>query len=202
MQNGKIKTGYHNDMQYLRTLGSYFLAIIVIFIISLAAGYCYPFYFPEEATASFEDIGGMFEWITALHPVLLMLAIFANNALKSFAALLLGLGFGIIPVLFVASNGFIVGLVVNLSSKTEGLLFTVAAITPHGIIEIPMILLSAAIGLRLGCLMFSVIKGKTADIKYEVKKSVTFYLHWIMPLLFLSALIECFITPLVILVVL
>ncbi len=202
MEKGKIKTGYHSDMQYVRTLRNYFLTIIVIFIISLAAGYCYPLYFPAEATASLEDISRMFEWITTLHPVLIMLAIFANNVLKSFAALLLGLGFGIIPVLFVASNGFIVGLVVNLSSKTEGLLFIAAAIVPHGIIEIPMILLSAAIGLRLGYLMFSVIKGETIDIKYEVRKSVMFYLRWIMPLLFLSALIECFITPLVILVVL
>ena len=202
MEKGKIKTGYHNDMQYVRTLRNYFLTIIVIFIISLAAGYCYPLYFPAEATASFEDMSKMFEWITTIHPMLIMLAIFANNALKSFAALLLGLGFGIIPVLFVASNGFIVGLVVNLLNKTEGLLFIAAAIVPHGIIEIPMILLSAAIGLRLGHLMFSAIKGETIDIKYEVKKSVMFYLHWIMPILFISALIECFITPSVILVVL
>ncbi len=188
-------------MGFLRSLYGYFILVSLLFILSIMAGYFYASHFAGDAVSFLEEAIEIFEWITTLDPISVMFIIFLNNAVKSFLALIFGLGFGLIPLLFVASNGFIIGILINVSLAARGLLFIGAAILPHGLIEVPMVLLSAAIGLRLGREVISSLKGDKVDISYEFKKSVRFYLRWIMPLLLLAAAIESFITPVIILVV-
>jgi len=188
-------------MDFSRSLYGYFILVSLLFILSIMAGYLYASHFVGDAVSFLEDATQIFEWITTLDPISIMFIVFANNAVKSLLALIFGLGFGLIPLLFVASNGFIIGILINVSAAARGLLFIGAAILPHGIIEVPMILLSAAIGLRLGHEVVSLLKGDKVDIAYEFKRSVRFYLRWIMPLLLLAAAIESFITPAIILVV-
>ncbi len=73
-----------------------------------------------------------------------------------------------------------------------------AAILPHGVIELPMVLLSAALGTRIGvaALLRMIGKISTEEILSEMKRSVSFYFRWILPLLFVAAVIETFVTPL------
>ena len=188
-------------MGFLRSLYGYFIFVSILFILSIMTGYIYASHCAVDAVSFLEEATEIFEWITTLDPISIMLIVFLNNAIKSFLALVFGLGFGLIPLLFVASNGFIIGILINISAATRGLLFIGAAILPHGIIEVPMVLLSAAIGLRLGHRVISSIRGGKVDITYEFKRSVKFYLWWIMPLLLLAAAIESFITPAIILVI-
>ena len=84
-------------------------------------------------------------------------------------------------------------------ARTSGPVYVAAAILPHGIIELPMILLSAALGTRLGMMTFSRIKKEVSneDILSELKRSISFYFRWILPLLFIAAVIETLITPIV-----
>ena len=70
------------------------------------------------------------------------------------------------------------------------------ALLPHGIIELPMVFLAAGIGLRLGHQVLTALTGKPTEIKREFKDGIRFYFRWIMPLLFVAAVIETFITPL------
>jgi stage II sporulation protein M len=173
-----------------------------IFIISVIAG----------LLASLKDLGlsenyldmlkQSFGWIKDLNPVGIMLVIFLNNALKSLLSIVLGVGFGIIPVIFVGGNGIILGLVANQVSREQGTLLVLAAILPHGILEIPMILISSGLGLRLGYLMYRSIMGEKTDMRFELMQSLRIYMRIIMPLLFVSAFVETFVTPLVVLQVL
>ena len=190
------------DLEYLNSSRKYILIMTGIFIISVIAG----------LLASLKDLGlsenylsilkESFGWIKDLHPIGIMLVIFLNNALKSLLAIVLGIVFGIIPVIFVGGNGLLLGVVANQISSEKGALFVLAAILPHGIIEIPMILISSGLGLRLGSLMYGSIMGKETDIRYELVQSLRIYMRIIMPLLFVSAAIETFVTPIVILQVL
>jgi len=190
------------DLEYLNSSRKYILIMTGIFIISVIAG----------LLASLKDLGlsenylsilkESFGWIKDLHPIGIMLVIFLNNALKSLLAIVLGIVFGIIPVIFVGGNGLLLGVVANQISSEKGALFVLAAILPHGIIEIPMILISSGLGLRLGSLMYGSIMGKETDIRYELAQSLRIYMRIIMPLLFVSAAIETFVTPMVILQVL
>jgi stage II sporulation protein M len=190
------------DLIYLESSRKYILIMTGIFIISVIAG----------LLASLKDLGlsenyldmlkQSFGWIKDLNPVGIMLVIFLNNALKSLLSIVLGVGFGIIPVIFVGGNGIILGLVANQVSREQGTLLVLAAILPHGILEIPMILISSGLGLRLGYLMYSSIMGKETDMRSELMQSLRIYMRIIMPLLFVSAVVETFVTPLVVLRVL
>jgi stage II sporulation protein M len=115
----------------------------------------------------------------------------------SLVSLVLGLALGILPIIFIAFNGYLVGVISNLVAQQRGVLFISLALLPHGIIELPMVFLSAGIGLRLGHQVFSALLGRPTEIKKEFKEGLIFYFRWIVPLLFVAAIVETFITPLI-----
>ncbi len=185
------------DLDYLYYLRKYILVITGVFILSLIVGVVASQENPGLSENYLEMLNNSYGWIKELNPFLIMLVIFFNNAIKSLFALILGIGFGIIPLLFVAGNGVVLSVLVDIVSRKQGILFVAAAILPHGIIEIPMVLISAGIGLRLGHVMYLSIRGLKTDIKQELKQGLIFYIRRIVPLLFVAAMIETFITPLI-----
>ncbi len=185
------------DIEYLYSLRMYILAILGIFILSLVLGMIVSLKNPGLSENYFENFGKSFSWIKTLNPIAIMFIIFFNNAIKSLLALVLGVGFGIIPILFVAGNGIILSMLADVVSRQHSALFVVAATLPHGIIEVPMVLISAGIGLRLGHVMYLSLRGVQTDIKLELKQGIRFYWRIIVPLLFLAAAVETFVTPLI-----
>ncbi|MEA1894405.1 MAG: stage II sporulation protein M [Euryarchaeota archaeon] len=196
--------------------------VTAIFLISVVSGYLYANLNPYESARVMQELSDDLGWITDLDPVLILFAIFLNNSVKSFIVILLGAlgivpiillnlnnvskGFFvrsffvlpmILPIMFIMLNGYILGIVMCESARAEGLLCVAAAILPHGIIELPMVLLSAALGTRIGAMVLLRISGKisTEEIISTIKWSISFYFRWILPLLFVAAVIETFITP-------
>ena len=184
-------------MAYLMPLRPYLLVIITLFLLATAAGYVSAYFNPDiidELMGQFEETYG---WLAEESPIMIMLFIFANNTLNSFIAMLLGTLFGIWPVIFILVNGYFIGVVVFSSVQEYGILVVLSALLPHGIIELPMIFISASIGLRLGVLAFQKIfniKEKEIKFKYELFSAIKFFVTVIVPLLFIAAIIETFIT--------
>ena len=184
-------------MAYLTPLRPYLLVIITLFLLATAAGYVSAYFNPDiidELMGQFEETYG---WIAEESPIMIMLFIFANNTLNSFIAMLLGVFFGIWPVIFILVNGYFIGVVVFSSVQEYGILVVLSALLPHGIVELPMIFISASIGLRLGVLAFQKIfnvKEKEIRFKYELFSAIKFFVTVILPLLFIAAIIETFIT--------
>ena len=185
------------DMDYLYSLRRYLIAITAIFLISLIMGLIVAVGNPGLSDNYLEILKRSFGWIKTLNPVTIVFVIFLNNAIKSLVAIILGVGLGIIPVLFVAGNGVILSILADTVSRQQGTLFVIAALLPHGIIEVPMILISAGIGLRLGDVVYSSLKGMKVDIKGELYAGLGFYIRKIVPLLFVAAMIETFVTPVI-----
>ncbi len=182
---------------YLRFIWPYVLFMTVVFFGALFAGYTSSANFPDMADTLMESFSSRFAPLMAMPPIFIMLGIFLNNAFVSLLFLVLGLVFGVLPVMFIAFNGYIVGVISHLVAQEKSLLFIFFALLPHGIVELPMVFLSAGIGLRLGHQVFSALIGRPTEIKKEFKEGIRFYFHWIVPLLFLAAVIEAFITPLI-----
>ena len=176
----------------------YVIAITLIFAASLIAGYGYAVLNPTESARFVEELSAEFGWLMDLSLPQIFLVIFLNNAIKALLAIIFGLLI-FVPVGFVAYNGWIIGIVVCEQVRTSGYMSVVAGILPHGIIELPMIIVSAALGTRLGVMAFLRIEGTISnkDLISKIKWSVRFYLRWILPLLFIAALIETFITPII-----
>ena len=185
------------DVEYLYSLKKYLNAVIGIFFISLILGMVAARLFPERSGYLFEMFKDMFGWITVLDPFERMIAIFKNNAINSFLALAAGIVFGIVPLFIIAVNGFFLGMVAVVFSKQTSVPFMLAAILPHGIIELPMVFLSAGIGLRLGHEVYLRFKGIRTPLKEEITVGVWFFIRFIFPLLFLAAFIESYVTPLI-----
>jgi uncharacterized membrane protein SpoIIM required for sporulation len=75
-----------------------------------------------------------------------------------------------------------------------------AYVLPHGIVELPTFILSAAIGLRIGAALLAQPAGFTAgqNLLWALAQFVKLWLLLILPLVALAAAIEGFITPLII----
>ncbi|WP_292388216.1 stage II sporulation protein M [Methanosarcina sp. UBA5] len=183
--------------EYLRFIWPYALLMAFLFSVFLIVGYNSAASFPSMAETLRESFSSRFESIMTMNPLIIMLTIFLNNAFLSLLFLVLGLALGILPVLFIAFNGYIVGVIVYLIAQERGLLFILLGLLPHGILELPMVFLAAGIGLRLGHQVFSALIGKPTQIKREFKEGLMFYFRWILPLLLVAAIIETFITPII-----
>ncbi len=185
------------NFEYIYSLRKYIFIITGLFIFSLMIGFLTSVKNPALSENYLETFKHSFGWIKALPPLAIMLLIFLNNAFKSLLALVLGVGLGVIPLFFVAGNGIIIGMLADVVSRQKGTLFVLASLLPHGIIEVPMILISSGIGLRLGYVMYLSIRGAKTDIKQELKQGIMFYIKVVMPLIFAAATIETFVTPLI-----
>ena len=172
------------------------ILVTAIFIVSAVSGYLYAASNPFESARVMQELSDDLGWITDLDPILILFVIFLNNAIKSFLVILLGV-LVIVPTMFIMFNGYILGIVMCESARIEGPLYIAAAILPHGIIELPMVFVSAALGTRIGMMVLLRISGKipTEEILSTLKWSISFYFRWILPLLFVAAVIETFITP-------
>jgi stage II sporulation protein M len=133
-----------------------------------------------------------------MSPLYILLMIFLNNAFVSLVSLVLGIALGVLPILFIASNGYFVGVISYIVGQQKGFLFILLALLPHGVIELPMVFLSASIGLRLGHQVFLYLIGRPTEVIKEFIRGLMFYFLLIVPLLFVAAIIETFITPVII----
>jgi len=198
--NRRIQLSFKGDLAYLKSIRFFIGITVLAFIFSAVAGY-YAASSDSELAASWMKELAMLRWIMELPPVLIMLAIFLKNLMACTMSVLLGLGFGLVPLLVLSSNGFMIGVVSYAIIHKQSVLYLLAGILPHGIIELPTILLGISIGFRLGYLLVLTILGEKADLGDETRTAVHFLVRWFVPLLLLAAAIETFITPIAISVV-
>lgn len=189
-----------DDLVYLGSIKIFIALSVFIFALTAVMGYAAAEVDPQFASRWTEELASL-RWIMEQPPIAIMIIIFLKNLLASAMAMLLGLGLGIIPLLVVSSNGFLLGIVGHSALEKAGPLFLAAGILPHGIIELPCVLVSIAIGFRLGYLLALTIAREETELSTETRIAIHFLGFWIAPLLLFAAAIETFITPIAITVV-
>ena len=187
-----------NDREYSKkSLWLYLPAAAVLFIISLVAGLRVS---PELASNVLEELKIALEPLAeSLDPLILLPIIFLNNAIKALGAIVLGIVLGLPPLFFVVANGFMIGVVIIALKSSLGYGVIAASMVPHGIIEIPILLLASALGLRIGYQSLRYLIRQKSSVKAQLRQGMKIYLKWILASLFVAALVEVFITPLFIL---
>jgi stage II sporulation protein M len=73
--------------------------------------------------------------------------------------------------------------------------YVLASFVPHGVIEIPLILLAAALGLTVGLESFKWLGRRESRVKLQLSNGLRVYVRWILPGLAVAAIIEVFVTP-------
>jgi stage II sporulation protein M len=127
--------------------------------------------------------------------VLLLLIVFINNAIKALLLVLLGILVGLPPLLFVAVNGFVLGGLGATLESVMGWGYVLASFVPHGVIEVPLILLAAALGLTVGLESLKWLGRRESRVKSQLSNGLRVYVRWILPGLAVAAIIEVFVTP-------
>jgi len=182
---------------YLRSIRGYIAVSVILFFAAAVSGFMAAEQNPAMAEEWMKELE-MLKWITDLPPLMILILIFAKNLLSCAMAVLLGVGAGIVPVLVAISNGILVGMVAYQVIQKEGVIYLLAGILPHGIVELPTVLVSIAIGLRLGHIFIMTMIEKDGDLGGEARDAIRFLMYRVAPLLFVAAVIETFITPLAI----
>jgi stage II sporulation protein M len=185
-------------LQYLKDLRKEIGIVSLLFLLSAAIGYVVAIMHPEVVMQSLEELEGLVDLLKNLSPLEIMFLIFLNNSIKSLFVLVLGVFFGVVPLLFIAYNGYFLGIFSHKILMEQSLLYLAGGLLPHGIIEIPMVVISAAVGIRLGLKVIAAFKGESVSLKEEMLTGIKFFFYWIMPLLFIAAVVETFITSVII----
>lgn len=186
--------GPKDFIKYVWGLRLYLVIIIAIFVAFYLLGYVAAMTMPGTGSYVVSDFKQEVTPLKSMSPIGLMLSIFLNNALKCFLVIVLGLALGVAPALFMLANGLILGIVIGVTIRGTSLSYVLVGTVPHGVIEIPMVLISSAIGLKLGVDLILKLMRKKASIGKEIREGLTMYFVYIMPLLLLAAIIETFVT--------
>lgn len=180
-------------LNYVKESKKYILLSLSIFLAFFVLGIGVALAFPQTVDVLKNIADGI---DTSAPSWQLAIVIFLNNAIKNFVLSMGGVCVGFGPVLMLSVNGLILGIAAVFVAQKDGILYFIVGISPHGIIELPMLIWSCAIGLRLGhktCLGLLQRIGKE-ELVHEIKMGATQFIY-IIPLLGVAALIEAFITP-------
>ncbi|AAL81757.1 sporulation protein [Pyrococcus furiosus DSM 3638] len=174
-----------------------FVILISVFLFGTFVGALIGYYNPkvsEEAVRGIKEILGGGNNFLLNSPFKMFVFIFLNNTRVAILSALLGIAFGIVPLLIMFFNGLVVGVVVVHVSRSLPITKVLLSIVPHGIIEIPALALAGTAGI----LWFSeILHGKGsfgARVQIGFKKMLRI-LGISIVLLLIAAFIEAFITP-------
>jgi stage II sporulation protein M len=180
---------------YLRRLRPYLTASLILFGVGFVIGLMLVNRFPQMADAFQESLGGFVKIFRGLPKGRLAAMIFLNNTVKTLLAILLGTFFGLLPAFFLVVNGAALGAVLSMSTRSRGLWVSLLSVVPHGILELPAVFLGSAIGIMIGTIIMRKLIAKSdAKIGAELGHAMKFFVTLIVPLLFVAALVEAFLT--------
>jgi len=180
---------------YFRKLLPYLVASTFLMSAGIVFGLLSAVHAPGIATQVLGPIAKFAKTLVGLPKLYLALAIFFNNVLKTLLVIVLGTLWGLLPVFFLLLNGYAIGVVLYSSIQSKGMLAFLLAIVPHGLFELPAVLLGTSIGLMLGVHAMKRLFGTLeTTITGELRRALRFFSLVIIPLLLLAAFIEAFIT--------
>lgn len=185
---------------FRKTLIRCAIAMLVIMLLGGAAGLAFP-EVVEETLSMFmevvEDAGVIDE-----DGNFSVFALLANN----WSAMLMSAAYGLIPFVYLPavslfSNSFLIGVMAAwYHASGISLLVFAAGILPHGIFELPALVISIACGIYLCRNMSRTVTGRQDRRPFAALLCdlLRVLLLLVAPMTVAAALIECYITPLVI----
>lgn len=186
--------------RHFREMIPYFVISFVLFAVGIAIGATYtPFH--ELLDSQLEQLSRTASQLNSMKnaEIMMMVFIFINNTVKSIAIVFLGAAFAVVPIFFLVFNGMVIGyLLMTLDAQGVSVIeVVVKGLLPHGVLEIPAIVIAAAYGIRFGMLVL-----RKCVPSLWGKREIVPFLQMTLPLmlfltivLFAAALIEVTLTP-------
>ena len=185
MKHGFFSKNYSLCWKFLNESRWYMVFAVGIFSLMFLVGFIYPMFFREQI---FNFITEIIKTLEGKSVIELIGFIFFNNLKASFMAIVLGITLGIFPLIMAITNGYLLGFVARESAMKEGLL-VMWQLLPHGIFELPAIIFSIGIGLKIGMSIVNK-KSKKGKLRYNFTEGLRCFVFVIFPLLLIAGIIE------------
>ncbi|WP_169090764.1 stage II sporulation protein M [Paenibacillus sp. PL91] len=169
--------------EHFKQMNPYIAFGTILFLAGMVVGGTNPTFkaFLDEQLKGLGQLSEMID--NSSNPTLTMIIfIFLNNAIKSILVMYLGALFGILPFFFLVVNGMVIGYLLKMSADLHGGGYVadlvLKGLLPHGILEIPAIIIACAYGMRFGVLVLkaggSIIfaRSKQASLGRELESFV------------------------------
>lgn len=183
-KEGFLKENYKKSLDFLRSSKSYIISISVIFVAFALLGFFNPSYIPEYILNIIKEL---VEKTASMNYLQLFIFILKNNLFSLFFGMVFGVILGIYPLVITIFNAYFGGFVAQRAAASSGypVLFK---LLPHGIFELPAIIIAMSIGARFGMFIFT--KNKKQEFLYCLENLLRIFLFIILPLLLIAAIIE------------
>jgi len=179
----KIKVWLADSKKTLFEARKHILFSVLIFAFGIVVGYLYL----GNSEYLREGLAGLFKSFSNKTYFQFTLKIFIHNLIVAYLSMRLGLLFGILPALSAFGSGVSVGwLFANAGSAKWYKL--VLLLSPHGIFEIPAMMLAWGVGFWRARLLF--VPNYEKITKTNVRQVHKVFLVVVMPLLFVAAMVE------------
>ena len=178
---------FSKSKESIKSLKKYVLFIGILFLVFILIGFIFPTFFETQLLNLIKEL---IEKTEGLNTFELIRFIILNNIQSAFFGLILGVFFGIVSLSVAVINGYVLGFVSSKTVGVEGFLI-LWRLLPHGIFELPAIIISLALGLKLGMFWFAYKKEDRFNGFLKVlKDSLRIFVFIIIPLLVIGGIIE------------
>ncbi len=143
-----------------------------------------------------EELEPLFQFYKPYQPFTVVFLFFKNLLTAGMAFILSPLI--VVPAAILLINGYLLGMVGTIVTNEVSLWAALAALLPHGIFEMPALVIAAAAGFRFGIAVLKKIKSKIRRNEFSVsndfEKSLRLFVLSAI-LLFAAAIMETYVTP-------
>jgi len=146
-----------------------------------------------------EDIAALKQLSSLLTPfnILTAIFIFAKNTSVLLLSFALSPFLLLVPILTLAINGWLIAFISAAVIEEKSLGFVLAGLLPHGVFELPALILGQAAALSFGTMvMLALLKKEKRNLLLPSLKQNLKYLILALVLLIPAAIIETYLTPL------
>tara|TARA_Y100000310_G_scaffold89035_1_gene86163 strand:+ start:1597 stop:2199 length:603 start_codon:yes stop_codon:yes gene_type:complete len=178
---------YKKCWRFLQESSDYHIISLGVFCSFIIIGFAFPIFFQEKI---FEFMRELLLQVQGLSVSEMISFIFFNNLGASFFAVVLGVVLGVFPIGAAIVNGYLLGFVSRFAVNESGSILILWRLLPHGIFEIPAIILSIGFGLKLGVELWK--KDPWNVLKRNIVEAMRFFVFVIVPLLIIAAIVEGF----------
>ena len=182
-----IKQQYKESFNYLKESLIQIIIIATIFITSIFLGFFSANLLSQIISPLLRQI---INQTIDLDTTELIFFILQNNLQTSFFGFISGIFLGIFPILTTLINGVVIGYVIERATQLSSFLEIINTFIPHGIFEIPAVIISLALGLKFTGFILAKPGHKIKELKRRFYNSINIFLFIILPLLIIAAIIE------------
>jgi stage II sporulation protein M len=171
-----------------RTIKPYILILALLFAAAFFAGLLAPLSAREWLTNAFQVVADNYRGLAGGK---LFFTLLLHNVMATIFVLISGVLVGIVPTFAIGANGFVLGVLYRQTAEAVGYSKAALMLLPHGMVEIPALLIAASYGLWLGVMVVRRMRGmESTPLRSHIEHAFRRYFAVVFPLLIVAAGIE------------